>query len=164
MTAVTLILVAPCSLLLGAILQLLVARLCSAKAKGILAVLFCIPSLLAVAATAPHVFAGQAIDFTVRQWNLPASIAIHVDALSVFFALMGAGIGAFVLIYSIGYMAHEKSASRFYATMLVFIAGFVGLVYSANLFVFYGCWEVVGLCSFSLVGFWYTNPQAVRCC
>jgi len=162
MTAVTLILVAPCSLLLGAILQLLVARLCSAKAKGILAVLFCIPSLLAVAATAPHVFAGQAIDFTVRQWNLPASIAIHVDALSVFFALMGAGIGAFVLIYSIGYMAHEKSASRFYATMLVFIAGFVGLVYSANLFVFYGCWEVVGLCSFSLVGFWYTNPQAVR--
>ena len=88
MTAVTLILVAPCSLLLGAILQLLVARLCSAKAKGILAVLFCLPSLLAVIATAPHVFAGQAIDFTVRQWNLPSTIAIHVDALSVLFALM----------------------------------------------------------------------------
>src|SRR3569833_2240686 len=123
MTAVTLILVAPCSLLSGAILQLLVARLCSASAKGILAVLICLPSLLAVIATAPHVFAGQAIDFTVRQWNLPATIAIHVDAVSVFFALMGTGIGGFVLIYSVGYMAHDKSATRFYATMLLFIAG-----------------------------------------
>ncbi len=45
--------------------------------------------------------------------------------------------------------------------MLIFIGGFVGLVYSANLFFFYLCWEVVGLCSFSLVGFWYTNPEAV---
>lgn len=162
MTAVTLTLVAPCSLLLGAILQLLVARLCSAKTKGILAVLFCIPSLLAVIATAPHVFAGQSIDFKVQQWNLPALIAIHVDALSVFFALMGTVIGGFVLVYSVGYMAHEKSATRFYATMLVFIAGFVALVYCANLFTLYGCWEVVGLCSFSLVGFWYTNPEAVN--
>ena len=161
MTAVTLILVAPCSLLLGAILQLLAARLCSAKAKGILAVLFCLPSLLAVIATAPHVFAGQAIDFTVQQWHLPATIAIHVDALSLFFALMGTVIGGFVLVYSVGYMAHDKAATRFYATMLVFIAGFVGLVYSANLFIFYGCWEVIGLCSFSLVGFWYTNAEAV---
>jgi len=66
MTAVTLIVVAPCSLLLGAILQLLVARVSSAKFKGVLAVLFCVPSLLAVIATAPLVFAGQAIDFTVR--------------------------------------------------------------------------------------------------
>jgi NADH:ubiquinone oxidoreductase subunit 5 (subunit L)/multisubunit Na+/H+ antiporter MnhA subunit len=162
MTAVTLILVAPCSLLLGAILQLLVARLCSAKAKGILAFLFCLPSLLAVVATAPLVFAGQAIDFNLRQWDGPLSLAIHVDALSILFALMGAGIGGFVLLYSISYMAHDKSATRFYATMLVFISGFIGLVYSANLFIFYLCWEVVGLCSFSLVGFWYTNPEAVN--
>ncbi|WP_109488332.1 proton-conducting transporter membrane subunit [Occallatibacter savannae] len=162
MTAVTLILVAPCSLLLGAVLQLLVARLCSAKAKGVLAVLFCVPSLLAVIATAPHVFAGQSIDFTIQQWNLPTLLSIHVDALSVFFALMGTGIGGFVLVYSVGYMAHDNSATRFYATMLVFIAGFVGLVYCANLFTLYGCWEVVGLCSFSLVGFWYTNAEAVK--
>jgi multicomponent Na+:H+ antiporter subunit A len=84
-----------------------------------------------------------------------------VDALSILFALMGTGLGGFVLLYSIGYMAHDKAATRFYASMLVFIAGFVGLVYSANLFFFYLCWEVVGLCSFSLVGFWYTNREAV---
>src|ERR1039458_6338363 len=74
---------------------------------------------------------------------------------------MGAGIGALVLLYSVGYMAHDRSATRFYCTMLLFIGGFIGLVYSANLFVLYLCWEVIGLCSFSLVGFWYTNREAV---
>jgi NADH:ubiquinone oxidoreductase subunit 5 (subunit L)/multisubunit Na+/H+ antiporter MnhA subunit len=71
-------------------------------------------------------------------------------------------IGGLVLLYSIGYMAHDKSATRFYAIMLVFIGGFIALVYSANLFIFYLCWELVGLCSFSLVGFWYTNREAVN--
>lgn len=162
MTAVTLVLVGPCSLLLGAVLQLLIARLCSAKVKGIFAVLFSIPSLFAVGATAPKVFSGQAIDFTLRQWDGPLALAIHVDSLSVLFALMGAGIGGFVLLYSVGYMAHDKAATRFYATMLVFIGGFIGLVYCANLFLLYLCWELVGLCSFSLVGFWYTNQEAVN--
>jgi multicomponent Na+:H+ antiporter subunit A len=84
-----------------------------------------------------------------------------VDALSILFAFMGTFLGAAVLLYSIGYMAHDKSATRFFCSMLVFIGGFVGLVFSANLFIFYLCWEVIGLCSFSLVGFWYTNPEAV---
>src|SRR6516162_2525458 len=162
MSAETLILIAPCSLLLGAVLQILVARLCSQRTKGILAVLFCLPSLLAVIGTVPLVQAGLPVDLNLFGWDGPLSLVLHVDALSVLFALMGAGIGGFVLLYSVGYMAHDKSATRFYATMLVFIGGFIGLVYSANLFVFYLCWELVGLCSFSLVGFWYTNREAVN--
>jgi multicomponent Na+:H+ antiporter subunit A len=161
MNAETLILIAPCSLLLGAALQILAARLCSARTKGILAFLACLPAVVAVAATARSVQAGQAIDLNVLPWDGPLALVFHVDALSILFALMGTGLGAFVLLYSIGYMAHDKSATRFYASMLVFIAGFVGLVYSANLFFFYLCWELVGLCSFSLVGFWYTNSEAV---
>src|SRR6266567_2276742 len=162
MSAVTLILIAPCSLLLGAALQILVAKLCSARTKGILAALSCLPAVLAVIGTVPLVQAGQALDFNVFGWDGPLALVLHVDALSVLFALMGAALGAFVLLYSVGYMAHDKAATRFYASMLIFIAGFVGLVYSANLFLFYLCWELVGLCSFSLVGFWYTNREAVN--
>ena len=162
MSAVDLILVAPCSLLLGAVLQIFVAKLVSARTKGILATLFCVPSLVAVAALVRLFQTGQALDVNLFGWDGPLALALHVDALSVLFALMGAGIGGFVLLYSIGYMAHDESATRFYATMLVFIGGFIGLVYSANLFILYLCWEVVGLCSFSLVGFWYTNPEAVN--
>jgi multicomponent Na+:H+ antiporter subunit A len=160
MNAATLILIAPCSLLLGAALQILVAKLCSARTKGILAFLACLPAVASVVGLIGWVKAG-AIDLNLLGWDGPLALVLHVDALSVLFALMGTGLGAFVLLYSIGYMAHDKSATRFFATMLVFIGGFVGLVYSANLFVFYLCWELVGLCSFSLVGFWYTNREAV---
>jgi multicomponent Na+:H+ antiporter subunit A len=161
MNAETLILVAPCSLLLGAALQILVAKLCSARVKGILAFLACLPAVASVVALIGWVKAGRAIDLNILHWDGPLALVLHVDALSVLFALMGTGLGAFVLLYSIGYMAHDKSATRFFSTMLVFIGGFVGLVFSANLFVFYLFWELVGLCSFSLVGFWYTNPEAV---
>jgi len=156
-----LILIAPCSLLLGALLQILIAPLCSARTKGIVAFLSSVPALAGVAAIAPLVRTGQAVDLRPLPWDGPLAFVLHVDALSVLFAFMGACIGGFVLLYSIGYMAHDKSATRFYATMLVFIGGFITLVYSANLFIFYLCWEVVGLCSFSLVGFWYTNREAV---
>jgi multicomponent Na+:H+ antiporter subunit A len=161
MNAETLILVAPCSLLLGAALQILVAKLSSARAKGILAFLACLPAVASVIALIGWVKAGQSVEVNALHWDGPLALVFHVDALSVLFALMGTGLGAFVLLYSIGYMAHDKAATRFYASMLIFIAGFVGLVYSANLFFFYLCWELVGLCSFSLVGFWYTNREAV---
>jgi multicomponent Na+:H+ antiporter subunit A len=162
MDAATLILIAPCSLLLGAALQILVGRLCSARAKGILAFLACLPAIFAVVGLAPAVRSGQSIDLHPLPWDGPLALVLHVDALSVLFAFMGAVIGGLVLLYSIGYMAHDKSATRFYAIMLVFIGGFISLVYSANLFIFYLCWELVGLCSFSLVGFWYTNREAVN--
>jgi NADH:ubiquinone oxidoreductase subunit 5 (subunit L)/multisubunit Na+/H+ antiporter MnhA subunit len=161
MTAATLILIAPCSLLLGAVLQLLVARLCSARTKGVLAFLTCVPAILAVIGMVPSVRSGQAVELNLFQWDSPLALVLHVDALSVLFAFMGSCIGGLVLLYSIGYMAHDKAATRFYCSMLIFIGGFIGLVYSANLFVFYLCWELVGLCSFSLVGFWYTNREAV---
>jgi len=141
---------------------MLIAKLCSARTKGIVAALSCLPALIAVAGTVRLIQGGQAIELNAGAWDGPLALVLHVDALSVLFALMGAGIGGFVLLYSIGYMAHDRAATRFHTSMLIFIGGFIGLVYSANLFVFYLCWELVGLCSFSLVGFWYTNPEAVR--
>jgi len=147
--------------MLGALLQILVARVCSARTKGILALLTCLPAVLSVAGTMPLVREGRAVELNLLQWDGPLRLVLHVDALSLLFAFMGSFLGALVLLYSIGYMAHDESATRFYCTMLVFIGGFIGLVYSANLFFFYVCWEAIGLCSFSLVGFWYTNREAV---
>ena len=161
MTAATLVLIAPCSLLLGAALQILVARLCSARTKGILAFLACLPALVATASLVPAMRSMQAVDIQLGTWDGPLALVLHVDALSVLFAFMGASIGGLVLLYSISYMAHDKAATRFYCAMLVFIGGFISLVFSANLFIFYLCWELVGLCSFLLVGFWYTNREAV---
>jgi len=93
MNAVTLILIAPCSLLLGAALQILAGRLFSARTKGILAFAACLPAVLAVALTARWVQAGQAYDQTLFHWDGLMALAFHVDALSVLFALMGTGLG-----------------------------------------------------------------------
>ncbi len=155
------VLLAPIVLFAGAALQLLVAPLFSARVKGVLAAVSCVPAVFGVAALAGRLQSGQAIDLNLSSWDGPLTLAFHIDGLSVLFAGMGTVLGAIVLLYSVGYMAHERAATRFYATMLVFIGAFVGLVYSANLFLLYLCWEVIGLCSFSLVGFWYTQREAV---
>ena len=155
------LLIGPCTLFAAAFLQLAVARIFSARAKGVLAAATCIPALLSVLALVPLIRAGAAVDLNLPAWDGPLVFAFHIDALSILFAFMGTVLGTIVLIYSIGYMAHDKAATRFYATMLVFIGGFVALVYSANLFLLYACWEIIGLCSFSLVGFWYQQRDAV---
>lgn len=157
-----LVIAAPCALFVGALLQILVARLCSSRTKGIIAVLSCLPAIMAVVGMMGVVRSGGSFDVTLQRWDGPLSLALRVDALSVLFAFMGATIGCLVLLYSIGYMAHDRAATRFYCTMLIFIGGFIALVYSANLFFLYLCWEIIGLCSFSLVGFWYTNREAVN--
>ncbi len=149
-------------LLLGIAMQLLVARLLSPRAKGVLAFLSCLASLGAVLGTFPGVRDGSAIHLHLGTWDGPLALVLHVDALSLLFAFMATGIGALVLLYSIDYMAHEVSTTRFYSIILAFIAGLVVLTYSANLLIFYIGWELVGLCSFSLVGFWYKNPEAVK--
>ena len=57
-------------------------------------------------------------------------------------------------------MAHDVAATRFYIIMQVFIAGLITLVFAADLLLMYAGWELVGLCSFVLVGFWYTDKAA----
>ncbi|MEW5959602.1 MAG: NADH-quinone oxidoreductase subunit L, partial [Chloroflexota bacterium] len=79
------------------------------------------------------------------------------------FALMAAGIGSAILLYCVHYMAHEaEGLTRFYTLLLTFIAGLVSLVYSANLLLAYLSWEVIGLCSYFLVGFWYKETAAAN--
>ena len=145
----------------GALLQILLAPILSSRGKGIVATMCSIPALAGVVALLPAIRAGNTFDVSLGPWDGPLAIVLHADALSALFASMGTLLGTIVLLYSIGYMAHDRSATRFYATMQLFIAGFVALVFCANLFLVYLCWELIGLCSFSLVGFWFRQKEAV---
>lgn len=156
-----LVLSALLSLIAGIVLELLGARLLSARAKGVLAFASCVPSCAAVVATLLRVRQGGAIDFMALRLDGAMALSFHVDALSLLFALMATVLGSMVLLYSIDYMAEDPAATRFYCTMLTFVCGMVGLVYSSNLFFLYLCWEAMGLCSFSLVGFWYKQKASV---
>ncbi len=144
----------------GVLLQLILAGVLTARAKGWLALLSGVGALAGVLAIWPTIMAGQAFDLTFGHWDGPIQLAYHIDGLSFLFALMGAGIGSAVLLYSVGYMEKEKGATRFYSLVLIFIAGLIHLVYTSDLFLVYLSWELVGLCSFFLVGFWYRDSEA----
>ncbi len=111
----------------------------------------------------PDVYNGYSLDIQV-QWipyfNLVAGVL--VDPLSVFMASLVSCIGALIMLYSIGYMAREEGLTRYHFFMLLFLGSMVGLVMADNFVQLYIFWEVVGLCSYALIGFWYKRPKAVR--
>ena len=149
-----------CALLVGVLLQVILSRVLSSKGKGWLAFGSSLAALAGVLFLWPVTQQGNVLEVRFLDWDGPITLAYHVDGLSQLFALMAVGIGAAILLYSIAYMAHDRSATRFYILMLVFIAGLVHLVYSSDLFLVYLSWEVIGLCSFLLVGFWYRQKEA----
>jgi NADH-quinone oxidoreductase subunit L len=90
------------------------------------------------------------------------NLSVLVDPLSTLMANVAACIGLLIMIYSVNYMQKEKGTPRFFFFMLLFVGGMVGLVMANNLLQMYMFWETVGLCSYALIGFWYTRPDAAK--
>jgi multicomponent Na+:H+ antiporter subunit A len=150
-------------LAVGVFLQFVLSRVLSQKGKGRLAFVFGLGALASVLALLPTILQGGTVESSVSLWDQNVPLQFHVDGLSMVFALMATGIGSAILLYCIGYMAHEPGGvTRFYVLMLTFIAGLVSLVCSANLLMAYLSWEVIGLCSYFLVGFWYKETAAAN--
>ncbi len=91
---------------------------------------------------------------------LQIQFGASVDPLSVFMATVVSCIGALILLYSLGYMAGDESMTRYWFFMLLFIGSMIGLVMADNFLMLYIFWEMVGLCSYALIGFWYKRPEA----
>lgn len=94
--------------------------------------------------------------------SLGISVGVFIDSLSVLFANLAAFFSLVVLIYSVDYMAEEKNLTYYYFFMLLFMGSMIGLVMSNNFLQMFIFWEIVGLCSYSLVSFWHHRPEAVR--
>lgn len=157
----TLVVIPFAALFLGILLELALGRILSRRWKGWLAFIAGLTAFGAVLALIPSIQGGQAVQFDLGWWDQGVGLALYADGLSLIFALMATGIGSAILLYCITYMAHEETGTtRFYSLMLAFIGGLVGLVFSANLLVAYLCWEIIGLCSYFLVGFWYQRKEA----
>lgn len=85
-----------------------------------------------------------------------------IDPLSMLMVLIITGIGALIHLYSTGYMKEERDYSRFFAYLNLFVAAMLVLVLGNNLPLLFIGWEGVGLCSYLLIGFWYTDLANVR--
>jgi len=83
-----------------------------------------------------------------------------LDPLTSVMLVMVGFVGLLIFIYSIGYMEHDENFTRFFCFLSLFAAAMLGLVIANNLLLFFMCWELVGLTSYLLIGFWFHKPAA----
>ena len=92
--------------------------------------------------------------------NLEFGVGIILDELTGVMLVVATLVSLMVQIYSVGYMRGDPGYARYYAFMSLFTASMVGLVMASNIIQLYVFWELVGLCSYLLIGFWYQRPAA----
>nr|YP_009388817.1 NADH-plastoquinone oxidoreductase subunit 5 [Ocimum basilicum]YP_010936536.1 NADH dehydrogenase subunit F [Ocimum x africanum]WGU19617.1 NADH-plastoquinone oxidoreductase subunit 5 [Ocimum basilicum var. basilicum]WNK76082.1 NADH dehydrogenase subunit F [Ocimum basilicum var. purpurascens]ARU77288.1 NADH-plastoquinone oxidoreductase subunit 5 [Ocimum basilicum]UVF35949.1 NADH dehydrogenase subunit F [Ocimum basilicum]UVF36890.1 NADH dehydrogenase subunit F [Ocimum basilicum] len=104
----------------------------------------------------------------VWSWTLDNDFSLEfgclIDPLTSIMLMLITTVGIMVLIYSDNYMAHDQGYLRFFAYMSFFSTSMLGLVTSSNLIQIYFFWELVGMCSYLLIGFWFTRPPAANAC
>ena len=107
---------------------------------------------------------------TLTPWNiewLPFTDSLHIDMgilldpISVMMLVVISTVSLMVHIYSFGYMKGEKGFQRYYSFLSLFTFSMLGLVVATNIFQMYVFWELVGVSSYLLIGFYYTKPEAI---
>jgi NADH-quinone oxidoreductase subunit L len=105
-------------------------------------------------------FSGE----SVKQWlsigDLQVDFGLKLDALSMMMMLIVTGVGGLIHIYSYGYMDHDPGKARFFAELSLFTFSMLGIVLANNFLEMFIFWELVGVSSYLLIGFWYEKPSA----
>ena len=105
-----------------------------------------------------------AIEWISRSWlsigAFDLDVGILMDPLTAIMLVVATSVSLMVQIYSVGYMKGDPGYARYYAYMSLFTASMIGLVLASNIIQLYVFWELVGLSSYLLIGFWFTRPAA----
>jgi len=142
----------------------LVAR-AGGKAKEYYAVIITLITLGFAFTLVPDVISlssGGVLEYSVTWITTSIRAGTFIDPLSVLFALLISFFGLIISVYSLGYMKGEEGLTRYYFFLLLFIGSMNGLVISDNFLQMFIFWEMVGLCSYSLISFWYKRPESVH--
>ncbi|PWJ71963.1 MULTISPECIES: NADH-quinone oxidoreductase subunit L [unclassified Fibrobacter] len=111
--------------------------------------------------TAPQKVIAFEVPFLKFAESFVANIGLLVDPLSIMMLVVVTFIAFMVNIYSVGYMRGDRAEGRFFALLSLFSFSMLGLVAATNLFQMFIFWELVGVSSYLLIGFWYHKPSAV---
>ena len=93
--------------------------------------------------------------------NLHIDLGVLLDPISVMMLVVITTVSLMVHVYSLGYMKGERGFERYYAFLSLFSCSMLGLVVATNIFQMYLFWELVGVSSYLLIGFYYTKPEAI---
>ncbi|KAG6540642.1 hypothetical protein Mapa_017973 [Marchantia paleacea] len=96
--------------------------------------------------------------------NLVLEIGYLLDPLTSIMLVLVTTVAVMVMIYSDSYMFYDEGYIKFFCYLSLFTASMLGLVLSPNLIQVYIFWELVGMCSYLLIGFWFTRPSAANAC
>ncbi len=134
-------------------------RLSATLAIGSMSVSFLL-ALIAFAEALNH----PALQFAKFRWmqfgDQWVSLGWLLDPLASVMLVMVTFVGLLIFIYSTGYMAHDANFTRFFCFLSLFAGAMLGVVIANSLLLLFMCWEVVGLTSYLLIGFWYHRPAA----
>ncbi|MGF1616852.1 MAG: NADH-quinone oxidoreductase subunit L [Acidimicrobiia bacterium] len=119
--------------------------------------------VFALVAALPFVEGGAEAS-TVLLWEwmpaIGASLEIQWDPLSALMTLVVTGVGTLIHVFAISYMHADERFARFFTSLNLFAASMLTLVLAGNYAMLFLGWELVGLCSYLLIGFWFTRPTA----
>ena len=108
-----------------------------------------------------HVAVLETVNFTwIQVGAAHVDLGWVLDPLAAVMMVMVSFVGLLIFIYSVGYMAHDENFTRFFCFLALFAGAMLGVVISNSLLLLFMNWEIVGLTSYLLIGFWYHKPSA----
>ena len=96
--------------------------------------------------------------------ELNVELGLLFDRLSLVMLLVVTGVGTLIHIFSVGYMKDDPSYSRYFASLSLFVFSMLGIVLANNFFMMFIFWELVGISSYLLIGFWFGKASAADAC
>ena len=148
----------------GALLLHFAGRLLGEPRAGYLASAISLAAFAVAAVAAIPFFTGEGQPSQSLLWEwmpaVGASFEIAWDPLSALMTLVVTGVGSLIHVYSVGYMHGDPRFARFFTYLNLFTASMLTLVLAGNYAMLFVGWELVGLCSYLLISFWFTRPAA----
>lgn len=129
------------------------------KGGGFFTVLATFGGLILSLGIFKEIYPGEIVHQSMP-WFANFNVGILIDPLAIVMLLMVTFVVTLIHTYALGYMDGDPGAARYFAEAALFTAAMLGLIYSDNLLQLFIFWELVGLCSFLLIGFWYRKPSA----
>ena len=145
--------------LIGFVLELFVGKY-TWKRGGIFANLAILGSTIIAIGTLTEVLGGARIDVSVPWFFDGIVVGYLIDPLAIVMLCMVSFVSLMIHIYATAYMDEDPNKSLYFAETALFTCGMLGLVLSNNLLQLFIFWELVGVCSYLLIGFWWYKPEA----
>jgi NADH:ubiquinone oxidoreductase subunit 5 (subunit L)/multisubunit Na+/H+ antiporter MnhA subunit len=160
MERVTVLLICILAPLAGAFLMPLLGRI-SARVRNWCALAVVLVSLVCALLLVPDAVAGRTTTFAIAG-PLGISFSLLADGLAVFMAVVSSLVGALIMLFSFDYISHYDNQNEYYLMAVLFLGAMMGLVFSSSLIFLYVFWEITGIASWRLIGFYRGRNDVVR--